>query len=105
MQVQLQRIIQEALTNARKHGHARCVQVRFQREDGRALVAVQDDGVGFDPELQATSEGGHFGLRFLQERAQEVGGRVTVVSSPGQGTRVEVEVPVRQKAGAGAPGV
>ncbi len=64
VQVQLQRIIQEALTNARKHGHARCVQVRFQREDCRALIAVEDDGIGFDPELLATSEGGHFGLQL-----------------------------------------
>jgi len=49
------------------------------------------------------SEGGHFGLRFLQERAQEVGGSVTVVSSPGRGTRVEVEVPVTRRAGEEAP--
>jgi PAS domain S-box-containing protein len=103
VQVQLQRIIQEALTNARKHGHAHCVQVRFQRADGGAQITVQDDGVGFDPELQATSEGGHFGLRFLQERAQEVHGRVAIVSSPGRGTRVEVAVPVTQRTGEGAP--
>jgi PAS domain S-box-containing protein len=95
VQAQLLRIIQEALTNARKHAHAHCVQVRFQREDSRARVTIQDDGAGFDPELQETSEGGHFGLRFMQERAQEVGGSVAVISSPGQGTRVEVEVPVR----------
>ena len=82
MQVQLQRIIQEALTNTRKHGQAHCVQVRFERADRRALVTVQDDGLGFDLELQAAGEGGHFGLRFLQERAQEVHGSVTIVSSP-----------------------
>ncbi len=103
VQVQLQRIVQEALTNVRKHGQAHCVQVRFERADGRAYITVQDDGVGFDPESQATSEGGHFGLRFLQERAQEVGGSVAIVSSPGGGTRVEVEMPVTRRAGEGAP--
>jgi PAS domain S-box-containing protein len=99
VQAQLLRIIQEALANARKHGHAHCVQVRFQREGGRAQVIVQDDGAGFDLESQGISEGGHFGLRFMQERAQEVDGSVAVTSSPSQGTRVEVEVPLGQGRG------
>lgn len=104
VQVQLQHIVQEALTNVRKHGQAHSVQVRFEQRDDRAHITVQDDGVGFDPESQATGEGGHFGLRFLQERAQEVGGSVAIVTSPGQGTRVEVEVPVTSKGGEGMPG-
>jgi PAS domain S-box-containing protein len=94
VQAQLLRIIQEALTNARKHGRAHCVQVRFERVGTRARVIIQDDGSGFDPGSRSTSEGGHYGLRFMQERAQEVGGSVAVISSPGLGTRVEVEVPL-----------
>lgn len=92
-QAQLFRIVQEALSNARKHGGARAVTVSFDRQDGQALVSVQDDGHGFDP---SAVEGG-FGLRFMRERAAEMGGCVEVQSEPGRGTRVVVAVPLRQR--------
>jgi PAS domain S-box-containing protein len=91
-EAQLFRIIQEALSNARKHGDARSVKVTFARQDGLAHVAIQDDGKGFDP---GAVEGG-FGLRFMRERAAEVGGSVHVQSAPGEGTRVTVALPLRQ---------
>ncbi len=97
VEAQLLRIIQEALTNARKHAHAQRVQVRIHLEDSRAQVIVQDDGAGFDPGLLATAEGQKFGLRFMRERAEEVGGGVEIQSAPGAGTRVIIDVPRRTK--------
>jgi len=93
-QLQIFRIVQEALSNARKHGRARHVQVMFAAEDSRICMTIQDDGAGFD--LTQVTDGGHFGLRFMRERAEELGGRLQVDSTPGKGTRVVVEVPVCQ---------
>jgi PAS domain S-box-containing protein len=91
-QLQIFRIVQEALSNARKHGHARQVQVIFTAENRQACITVRDDGVGFDP-VQTAGES-HFGLRFMRERAEALGGTFRVQSVPGQGTCVEVNVPV-----------
>jgi signal transduction histidine kinase len=96
VQAQLLRIVQEALTNARKHARAKCVQVHFSRIGGRVQVIVQDDGSGFDPQEQCAAEGRHYGLGFMRERAEEVGGNLEVISSPGHGTQVVVDVPVKQ---------
>jgi PAS domain S-box-containing protein len=89
-QAQLFRIIQEALSNARKHGGARSVKVTFEKQDGLASVVIEDDGTGFDPQ----AAGGGFGLRFMCERAAELGGNAEVQSAPGVGTRVVVELPL-----------
>jgi signal transduction histidine kinase len=90
------RMIQEALSNARKHGRARSVKVAFEKQDSLARVVIQDDGDGFDP---GAVEGG-FGLRFMRERAAELGGSVEVQSAPGEGTRVVVVLPLRRPQGA-----
>ncbi len=89
------RIIQEALTNVRKHAHAQCVQVRLDVEGALARVVIQDDGAGFDPSVQAKPEGAKFGLRSMRERAEEVDGRLEVISSLGHGTQVIVHLPMR----------
>ena len=91
-QAQLFRIVQEALSNARKHGGARAVQVAFATQDNLARVVIQDDGEGFDP---GTADSG-LGLRFMRERAAELGGRVEIQSAAGAGTRVVVELPLEQ---------
>jgi PAS domain S-box-containing protein len=90
--MQVYRILQEALSNARKHSQAHCVQVSFTREDGSIRMTIQDDGAGFDP-TQVAGEG-HFGLKFMRERANQLGGSVVIHSTPGEGTRVVVEIPV-----------
>ena len=92
VQVQLLRIIQEALTNARKHAHASHVQVKVTLDAGEVEVVVADDGQGFDPG-QIAGDGQKYGLRFMRERAEGVGGTVEVQSAPGQSTRVVVRVP------------
>ncbi len=94
-QVQVFRILQEALSNARKHGQARCVRMSFAAEEGLVRMVIQDDGQGFDVTRPAGE--GHYGLRFIRERAEGLGGRLSVNSAPGQGTRVEVEIPVNSE--------
>jgi signal transduction histidine kinase len=96
-QMQVLRIIQEAFSNVRKHADADCVRVTFERGDGLVRVRIQDNGQGFDPQRAAGAEDGHFGLRFMRERAEQVGGTLRVDSTPGQGTRVTVEVAVRSE--------
>jgi len=93
--LQLFRIIQEGLSNARKHSGARCVQVTIEVQERLAHVCIQDNGCGFDPALQGSDGGNHFGLRFMRERAEQIGGTLQVVSVPGQGTSVMVDVPVK----------
>lgn len=100
VEIQLLRIIQEALTNARKHARARSVSVAFELQDGSACVTVQDDGCGFHVEERGNAEG-RIGLRVMRERAEEIGGTVVVSSSPGSGTQVIVRVPLRMEPGAG----
>jgi len=99
VQAQLLRIIQEALTNARKHANAKCVQVCVQPAPRHLQVTIQDDGVGFDPAQLASAEGQKYGLGLMRGRAQEVGGGVEIRSAPGAGTKVLVTVP-RRKEGA-----
>jgi signal transduction histidine kinase len=94
---QLLRITQEALTNARKHAQAESVRVSVQPVGDCVQVAVQDDGVGFDPALPATTGVQQYGLGFMRERAAEVGGGVEIRSAPGAGTEVLIRVPRRKE--------
>lgn len=90
-ELQVTRIVQEALTNTRKHAGARRVTVRVVQTAGTARFEVTDDGRGFDP--AAVAPEGHYGLRTMRERAGAVRGRVLVQTAPGAGVRVVVEVP------------
>lgn len=94
---QLMRIIQEALTNVRKHARASSVRVRIRLRGDRAEVTVQDDGSGFDTAAVRPAGGHSFGLQVMRERAQEVGGTVQVQSAAGEGTRVVITMPLRRK--------
>ncbi len=94
VEAQLLRIIQEALTNVRKHARARGVDIRFGVSDSVAEAIIQDDGAGFRPETLDTAEGQKFGLRFMRERAEAVGGAVRIHSAPGEGTQVVISVPL-----------
>jgi signal transduction histidine kinase len=86
------RIAQEALHNALRHARAERIEVRLS-EDGAALaLSVSDDGVGFDPGA-ASVRARRLGLTSMEERARELGGRLSISSSPGAGTSVRLEVP------------
>ena len=93
MALQLQRIIQEALTNIRKHAQAQAVQVDLRRQgDGWLNLTIADDGRGFDPDLPRGRK--HLGLSTMRERAESLGGDISIVTGSGQGTRVTVTVPL-----------
>jgi signal transduction histidine kinase len=92
VQLQIFRIVQEALSNARKHSKAHHVQVKFEAENGRVFVIIRDDGYGFSPNNHETVDGQHFGLQFMQERAGQLGGTLQIQSTPGKGTEVVLEV-------------
>ena len=92
-EVQLIRIIQEALTNVRKHAEAHRASVSLRSSPEGLEVCIADDGCGFDPvEVQARGRGS-FGLQTMEERAAAVGGALRVESAPGEGTRVLVHLP------------
>jgi signal transduction histidine kinase len=86
----LTRILQEALTNVAKHAKASQVCIRLVRRDDMIRCLIRDDGVGFEPETQT----GSFGLNAMRERAEKLSGSLTVSSRPGEGTTVQVELPV-----------
>ncbi len=89
--MELFRILQEAFSNARKHAQAECVRLSLEKDGSLVRIRIQDNGGGFDPS-QPTGEG-HFGLRFMRERAEQLGGGLRVDSTPGEGTCIEVEIP------------
>ena len=92
-EIQLTRIIQEALVNVRKYASAHYVQIRFERVESQVQMVVQDDGRGFDLQALATKETGGFGTRAMRERAQLIGGSFEIQSAPGKGTRVIIAFP------------
>jgi len=97
-EVQLLRIIQEALTNVRKHAQATQAWVRFEVEDGWVRVTVADNGRGFDPQVVRANSGLHFGLQNMRERAESVGGTFEIGPSPEGGTQVVVRMPLESTA-------
>jgi len=86
---ELYHIAQEALNNALKHGGATSVTVHLHTEGEYVILEVVDNGVGFDPDV-ALQQGG-MGLTNMRERAERLGGTVTIFTQPGQGTRILVQ--------------
>jgi signal transduction histidine kinase len=86
----LYRVVQEAMTNVVRHARATRVDVLAERRGDRVVVVVEDDGQGFVPERVQAEE--HIGLLGLRERAEALGGSLTVESRPGAGTTIVVEV-------------
>ena len=90
---QLLRIVQEALTNVRRHSDAGKVLINCTQGGEQVCISVEDNGQGFYP-AEVSKEGSqHYGLQIMRERAESVGGSLELVSQPGQGTRVIVRVP------------
>ncbi len=126
VEAQLLRIVQEALTNVRKHAGVTAARVSLALEPRQAEIVIADEGCGFrisDCRLQngespaetrnpqspirnpQSAIGNHFGLAIMAERARAVGGSVEVTSAPGQGTRVTVRMPLALAAEAGVKGL
>lgn len=84
-------LIREAMSNAARHGHARSISLHLRIVENNLQLLIEDDGRGFAYNPNSRD---HFGLRFMEERAKLLGGQFSLSSSPGQGTRIEVTVPV-----------
>lgn len=86
-QLQVLHIVQESLSNIRKHARASQVDIGVERSAEKTVITVRDNGMGFDP-ASISASGGHVGLKIMKERASRVGAKCTVDSRPGQGTTV-----------------
>ena len=94
VEIALFRIYQEALNNVLKHARARTVDIRLQQLDGRITLAVQDDGVGFEPDdVCAAGKSSGIGLVGMRERLAALGGHLEITSRPGQGATVLAYLP------------
>jgi len=98
IQIQVLHIVQECLSNVRKHAGARLVTVELEK--GRVYVfRVSDDGQGFDTAAPGVGDG-HVGLAIMRERAHRIGGLVEVKSAPATGTQITLTLPIVQEAAA-----
>lgn len=94
--VHLFRAIQEALMNARKHSGAHNLTVCVEQDGSKAQIFITDDGHGFD--VSRLERGGdHFGLAFMRERMEQIGGSLRIESMPGKGTVLKLDVPIGKK--------
>ncbi|RIX47033.1 MAG: HAMP domain-containing protein [Rhodocyclales bacterium GT-UBC] len=97
-ETQIMHIVQESLSNIRKHAGARHVRVLLKRHGGQLVVEILDDGRGFDPVNEPNVQSdGHVGLKIMRERAYRVGGECKVESEIGGGTRVTLTMPREQE--------
>ena len=95
-ELQVVRIVQEALTNVRKHAKASHARVEIRREGSALIATVADDGVGFNAGARARGEFPQFGLSTMRERAESIGGTLVIDSVAGTGTTVRFELPIRE---------
>ena len=92
IELQVIRIIQEALTNARKHSEAKVVRVWMRGdENGHYFVLIEDDGIGISERQKQNAEGEHVGLSVMQDRASRIGGTLTIEGESGEGVQVRLE--------------
>jgi signal transduction histidine kinase len=106
-QVTLLRAAQEALANARKHAAASQVVVTLSFLDDTAILDVQDDGRGFNPDrlpVPGLAAAGGYGLWGMRERVAALGGTLSLESAPGDGTTLAVELPIEDRGGERASG-
>jgi len=94
VELQIVRIIQESLTNVRKHARATKARVDVHRSEGTLLVSISDNGAGFNPEGTARGDFPKFGLTTMRERASSIGGSLDIASAPGGGTTVRFVMPL-----------
>lgn len=106
-------VLREAVTNAHKHGHASQVSIFLRADTQHLLVTIVDDGTGFAPDKVSTAQsarpGTGLGLQAMHERVWLLGGYLRVTAAPGDGTRVEMSIPVPDNmslsgTGVGEPG-
>jgi signal transduction histidine kinase len=84
-------VAQEVLSNIVRHARATAITVRFQQNEQRATLSIADNGQGFDAALMRE---GRYGLLGLQERVKLLNGQLSLQSQPGEGTQIEVTLPL-----------
>ncbi len=94
IEIVVYRIVQESLNNISAHAHAQHVQILADFKRAEFLIAIEDDGVGFDRARVRADAPGQMGLIGMRERAQSIGGQMQVESVPGRGTRITLRVPL-----------
>jgi len=99
---QVLRVAQEALLNARRHAQADHLAIHLERQGNEMALTVEDDGCGFDPQAALADGNQHFGLRVMRARANRIGGRIAIDSTPEKGTRVILAWPLKTRVGAGS---
>ncbi len=95
MAIAFYRIVQEALTNVRRHAQATRVRIRIGRSGPQLRCTVSDDGVGFDPAKTVASNFTGLGLRGIRERLHALGGKLRIQSAGGRGAKVEATAPLQ----------
>ncbi|HEY3313059.1 MAG TPA: sensor histidine kinase [Anaerolineales bacterium] len=95
-QLQVLRIIQEALSNVRKHSQAKEVTIRLEEQDPRQVLVIEDNGVGFDLAALMIDNQIRFGLFTMRERALSIGADLEVDTAIGKGTRVVIKLPLER---------
>ncbi len=89
------RIVQEALTNIARHAQAHAISLTVQPQADRLLIQIADDGQGFDATTFPRTE--TYGLRGMHDRAELLGGQLTIETTPGHGTRLQAELPLTER--------
>ncbi len=88
------RIVQEALSNALRHSRAEKMEIKLQYRSGLVRLIIQDNGVGFDLDTKKQTS---YGLVSMQERVNEIGGSIDMIAALGEGTRIDIRVPLVQE--------
>jgi signal transduction histidine kinase len=94
------RIVQEAISNIKRHSQADAAQIHLEQQGAMLYLEIRDRGVGFDCGKRFDD---HFGLEGIRERARLFGGQATITSAPGEGTLVQVELPLNAELPEAAP--
>ncbi|MGE5390248.1 MAG: sensor histidine kinase [Deltaproteobacteria bacterium] len=100
LEIALFRLVQEAITNVKKHAGVKRAMVKIEDTGTYLTIVIKDDGCGFDPEA-ISSEKERYGIIGMKERVGLFGGELDIISSPGSGTQVIVKVPLEGEAGLG----
>ncbi len=93
-ELQFLRVVQESLTNVRKHARASHVWITAARDaEGALHLTIRDNGIGFDPDHVPRGGRQHFGLLIMRERVESFGGVLTIAAAPGAGTTITATLP------------
>lgn len=103
LETAIYRVVQEALHNVARHAHAGNVSINLAREGDHVRLTIQDDGVGITPVRNPSRQ--TFGVSGMRERISTIGGKMTIASSPNQGTRIEVIAPLSSPLAGRNPGI